>query len=172
MEVSIEPYVIHKIETHLLDMSLTGMYGSENENLFARLFRLHKTSKELFEYYDPVAVALEAGFINRFRPNAFGPLSRSLMVIEQASIDVNKDIIIKRYAPKFIKKVSVDKGSSDKNDVLYGVKGIESITVHIDPTVLSEHEVDALAIVYTLADDLKRNSFFYELLHKDKEVMK
>lgn len=163
-KVELFPFKILAIYPHLFDMSLTGVYGTENENIESRLKRLNGTIREAVEFYQVDAIGIESGFIYNKRPTAIIPLTKALHTIETAAIEGNPFIYIRRFAPKYIKRVATKDGTADKDSVLNGVLGIKTITDHVDPTRLSEHEVDGLAIAYTLFEFLKTDDGFFRLL--------
>ena len=149
---------ISKIETILIDTSLKFVEEELTKDLLVRLRRLYDRVFEILKRYDPVIVSIENGFINRLRPAAYGPLSQSIMAIELAAGNYNKQIKIFKFAPKTIKKVTTKGGAADKDGVLLGVNSIKEITSLIDPNLVSEHEVDSIAVNYTMLEYLRENT--------------
>ena len=156
---------INKIETILIDLNI-GLNEIELQDLLlTRLNKLHNRIKELVEYYRPNMVAIENSFYFKMRPGAYGPLSQSIMAIELAIQSVNPNIRIFKFAPKLIKKLSTDGGAANKDDVLSGISNISEIVNKINPYLLSEHEVDSLAINYTLLDFIRYNQVILLMLY-------
>jgi len=152
------------IETILIDISIGFKEDILNTNLVSRLNILYNRIKEIVTYYKPKIVSLEAGFINRLMPAAYGPLSQSIMAVELAALEVNPYIKLFKFAPKTIKKVTTKIGSANKDDVLFGVNGIPEITNLINPNLISEHEVDSIAVNYTMLEYLRENSIILLML--------
>lgn len=148
---------IVNIETILIDTTLRFNEVDLVSDLLIRLNKLHERIKEIIRYYNPLMVAIENGFINKLRPAAYGPLSQSIMAIELAVLYTNPNIRIFKFAPKTIKKVSTEGGAANKDDVLLGISSIPEIINKINPALLSEHEVDSIAVNYTLLDYVRYN---------------
>lgn len=156
---------IMKIETVLVDTTIRFQEVDLVQDLLIRLNTLHERIKEIIRYYQPVMVSIEASFSFKLRPGAYGPLSQSIMAIELAILNVNPNIRIFKFAPKLIKKIATDVGSADKDDVLAGVSNIPEIINNINPYLLSEHEVDSIAINYTLLDYIRYNQVILLMLY-------
>ncbi len=156
---------IMNIETVLVDTTIRFQEVDLIQDLLIRLNRLHERIKEIIYYHNPIIVSIEAGFINKRRPAAYGPLSQSIMAIELAVSYVNPNIRIFKFAPKLIKKIATDGGAANKDDVLAGVSNIPEIINNINPYLLSEHEVDSIAINYTLLDYIRYNQVILLMLY-------
>lgn len=156
---------IMDIETTLIDLNIGFIEIDLVDNLLNRLYRLNLRVKELIHYYQPKLVGIEASFYFKMRPMAYGPLSQSIMAIELAIQYVNPNIRIFKFPPKTIKKIATDVGSADKDDVLSGIANIQEIANKINPYLLSEHEVDSLAINYTLLDYIRYNQVILLMLY-------
>ena len=156
---------IMDIESTLIDLNIGFIEIDLVDNLLNRLYRLNLRVKELIEYYQPKLVSIEASFYFKLRPAAYGPLSQSIMAVELAVLYVNPNIRIFKFAPKLIKKIATDGGTANKDDVLAGVSNIPEIVNKINPYLLSEHEVDSLAINYTLLDYIRYNQVMLLMLY-------
>lgn len=155
--INVKDLSIVNIESVLINTAIRFKEEDLTKDLLVRLDRLYNRMMELIRHYDPKILSIEAGFINRLRPAAYGPLSQSIMAIELAARTINPLIKIFKFAPKTIKKVTTRGGAADKDDVLLGVLAIPEITRHINPYTVSEHEVDSLAINYTMLDYIRNN---------------
>ena len=145
------------IETILIDTTIRFRERDLVKDVLVRLQTLHFRTMEIIEHYKPKIVSIEAAFLFRLRPAAYGPLSQSIMAIELAVYNVNPLTPIWKFAPKTIKKVTTSGGAADKNDMLEGVLLLDEITAHVNPNLISEHEVDALGINYTMLQHLREN---------------
>ncbi len=153
------------IETVLIDTAIRFQEVDLVQDMLIRLNTLHDRIKEIITYHKPILVGIEAAFLFRLKPMAYGPLSQSIMAIELAIQYVNPNIRIFKFPPKTIKKIATDVGSADKDDVLAGVSNIQEIVNKINPYLLSEHEVDSLAINYTLLDYIRYNQVILLMLY-------
>lgn len=156
---------IMKIETVLVDTTIRFQEVDLVQDLLIRLNRLHERIKEIIYYHQPVIVSIENNFYFKLRPAAYGPLSQSIMAIELAILSVNPNIRIFKFAPKLIKKIATDGGAANKDDVLAGISNIPEIINNINPYLLSEHEVDSIAINYTLLDYIRYNQVILLMLY-------
>jgi len=162
--INVITFELLNVETILIDTSIRFEPRDLTKDLLIRLNTLYNRMKELIAYYDPHLVSVENGFINRLRPAAYGPLSQSIMAIELAAMDVNPFIKIFKFAPKTIKKVTTAGGAAGKVDMLVGVKNINEITRYINPDLISEHEVDSIAVNYTMLQYLRENPIILLIL--------
>ncbi len=153
------------IETVLIDTTIRFQEVDLVQDLLIRLNTLHERIKELIIYHRPILVGIEAGFINKLRPAAYGPLSQSIMAIELATLYIDPNIRIFKFSPKTIKMVATKGGAANKDDVLSGISNISEIVNKINPYLLSEHEVDSLAINYTLLDYIRYNQVILLMLY-------
>ena len=153
------------IETVLIDLNIGFIEIDLVDNLLNRLYRLNLRVKELIEYYQPKLVSIEASFYFKLRPAAYGPLSQSIMAIELATLYIDPNIRIFKFSPKTIKMIATKGGAANKDDVLSGIANIPEIVNKINPYLLSEHEVDSLAINYTLLDYIRYNQVILLMLY-------
>ena len=115
-----------------------------------RVNQVYRTLIKLYEINQPTFIVHESGFMDRFRPMAYGPIYATIHNIRQAFRDYNKSFDYKdiyMYSPKYV-KARIGKGTADKDDMLTAVKGIKELNVFLNDTE-SEHEIDALAIGYS-----------------------
>lgn len=145
------------VDTALYDLSVAYVEHDLVEPLHARLAQLYNRVVKDMREFDPKFVAIENGFANRHRPGAFGPISKSINVLELAVTHSGIRGVTFKFAPKYIKKITSGHGAAFKNDMFIGVKGIPEIAEKVDVTFISEHEVDALAIGYTMLGHLRTN---------------
>ncbi|RLF08142.1 MAG: hypothetical protein DRJ64_01640 [Thermoprotei archaeon] len=122
------------------------IYISNDLELNARMDNLYYIFKDIFKDTEPFHLAHESGFINRFRPQAYGPIYTTIYLIRQAFIEEVSPYGIFAYPPKMVKAV-VSKGTADKNDMYEAVYKIRDVVPFLTGKE-SEHEIDALAIGY------------------------
>jgi len=152
------------VRTELIDIS-NPIYTDLSNDLFYRLHRLEEAIKKLCltEYpFMPIALGIEAGFINRFRPAAYGPLAKSSFIIEHAFKDITGSNLIVEYPPSIIKKRVSRQGLATKSDMLTAVLNNDELS----PWLIgmeTEHEIDAIAIGYCLLEDIRERP---EILYK------
>jgi Holliday junction resolvasome RuvABC endonuclease subunit len=149
MEVSDDLDVIN-IRPMLIDLT-NPRYDVINNDLFYRLNRLYKISFDIFENELPIFLAIEAGFINRFRPAAYGPIAKSIYAIEKAFIDATGLNSIIEYPPSVVKQIIHGNWIANKDDMKSAVLSIYPNL----PDNLTEHEYDATAIASTLLTQIK-----------------
>jgi len=136
--VHIEPFLINLYD------NIPTYYTT---SVFKRLLYLDIIVRDRFYRDQPIQLAIEAGFINRFRPQAYGPIANAIYVIENAYRDITCTSSIFEYPPKTV-KAKLSTGNADKHDVYTAVSSIPELSKYLYPNI-SEHEVDAMAIGYT-----------------------
>jgi len=105
---------------------------------------------DIINRHRPLQLVHESGFMDRFRPQAFGPIYATIFMIRQSFKDLYKytdDHGIFMYSPKNV-KATVDTGEADKFDMLRAVSTIVEIKPFLTG-VETEHAIDAIAIGYT-----------------------
>lgn len=131
----------------------------EDYKLLNKLSYLSNFIKRLIEEFEPVAIGIETAFLNMKFPKAVINLSQYVSTIEMTAYKENKHIKFFRYKPKFIKKGIEAGGDAKKEDMTKAVLKIKDITKFVKPDLLSEHEVDSLAIGYILIKELREFPF-------------
>ena len=116
-------------------------------DLNERLDLLYHKLKDIIVYYNPYLLVHESGFINRFRPQAYGPIYTSIYLINRAWIDIKGAHNIFSYPPKLVKSL-VSTGDADKGDMLYAITNNPELNKFLTGRE-TEHEVDALLIAYS-----------------------
>ena len=134
------------------------------EFLFFRLQLLSDRITAMMEVYKPLAFAMENGFINVRRINAFGPLIQAVGAMEMAAVKVDPYIRIFKYPPSVVKNAVGAKGNAGKEDVYDAVLKVDEFKGLVDPSVISEHEVDSLAVCWALLKEIKNNDVLLAVL--------
>jgi len=163
-KVSLPKLEIVKIDTILIDLSLFKNDDYLTTNLFFRLQLLSNRISAIMDEYKPLAFAMENGFINVRRINAFGPLIQAVGAMEMAAVKYDPYIRIFKYPPSVVKNAVGAKGNAGKDDVFDSVMKVKEFKGLIDPTVISEHEVDALAVTWALLKEIKNNDVLLAIL--------
>jgi Holliday junction resolvasome RuvABC endonuclease subunit len=140
---------IVKIKPILIDLS-TARYNLKND-LFKRLNNLYATAFDIFNVHKPIALAIEAGFINRLRPAAYGPISKSIYAVEKAFFDSTGLTNITEYPPSVVKQYIHGNWIADKEQMKEAVLKMFPYL----PDDLTEHEYDAIAIGTTKTIQIK-----------------
>ena len=133
---------------------------SDNLDVFMRILELENIVKDLITKYQPVWLVIEAGFINKFRPQAYGPISNTIFAIKKQIYEFNRLPTFTEIPPKKVKQLIGATGSGDKDAVKKAVGEISEITDKVNLDTLTEHQVDALAIGYVFINELRKNMWF------------
>lgn len=156
-------FEILKIEPISINVSNGVNLDIFQDDVISRLMRLKNVIEMVLRDYAPIAVSIEAGFINLARPGAFGPLSKALMVIENAVIEYNRFVKVFKFPPSVIKnavgaKLRVKKTDplSIKDEMSLAITRIPELACKFNPFKRTEHEVDGVAISYTLVQEIRR----------------
>ena len=147
LEIDSKTLNILSIKTHrfILDKQLDNDTDSITVN---KWYLIENIVQALASTYNPLIVAMESAFLNVRFPKAIITLGAYTTVLEMNwSRHISSNRYFK-YPPKYVKKI-VGKGDADKLDMLKNISSIEEINNCIDPTKISEHEIDATAIAYT-----------------------
>ena len=151
-------FKIVNIETKLF--VLNNLIDTDDE--YKTLYRLKAISniiKNVVKTYKPMCLAFETSFLNMRFPKAVIQLSQYVGVIELTAYEADKNIKMFRYMPKYIKKNIGAGGNADKDDMTIAVSLVEDIIEHINVKLLSEHEIDSLAIGYIAIEEIRKFPF-------------
>jgi Holliday junction resolvasome RuvABC endonuclease subunit len=138
-----------------------NLHMNENLPVFNRIIDLEYKIDQLVKEFKPIWLAIEAGFINRLRPAAYGPIANTIFVIERVIYFYNGFNTFTEIPPKRVKQLIGATGSADKDDVKNAVSKIKEITNLIDINQLTEHQIDSLAIGYVFINFLRENMEFF-----------
>jgi len=122
-------------------------------DLNKRMDRLYNIFNNVFNELQPFQLAHESGFINRFRPQAFGPIYTTIYLIRQAFINEISNYGLFSYPPKMV-KAFVSTGGADKDDMFKAVNNIKEVKPFLTGFE-TEHEIDAIAIGYTHINNIR-----------------
>ena len=125
-----------------------------HEALIDRTSRIARIMKSLYSLYEPAMVGMESSFINISRMSAVIPLSRAIEAIESSIYSIDRYAKIVTSPPGVIKKVFGSK-QVGKDAVLLALKNKPHLESKIESLKMSDHEVDGVAIAYTLLEYIK-----------------
>lgn len=145
---------IVSIETILITLENRVNPEDSRDRVLNKLMVINDTCEWLWRKYNPVAIVEEAAFVSRF-PKAVMQLSQYIATIELTFKRCNRNLVFFRYPPKYVKKEIQAGGGATKDDMTIGVSKVPEIVKFINPGVLSEHEVDALAIGYVGIQEIR-----------------
>lgn len=112
-----------------------------------RIQKLYEVLYNIYYDYQPLQVAHESAFINRFRPQAYGPIYTSIYMIRKAYTDLYGFNGLFAYPPKLV-KAAVSKGTAKKIDMYDAYHSIPELKRFIT-NLEDEHTIDAILIGYT-----------------------
>lgn len=142
---------INTIETNIVILSKRL---EDDDPRLLRMELLESILTDLNDYYQPVAVGLESAFMNTKFATAVIQLSQYVSMIEYTFYKLNPFIKLMKYPPKYIKS-KISTGDATKEDMMTGLSKIKEITNILDLECLTEHQIDATAIAYTLLQDIR-----------------
>ncbi len=123
---------------------------THNERI-AKIYAQKNNLVQLLRFYNPMAVTCEHPFINRFRPNAYGPLVEILFAIRTACIEFNPLVKFITYEPSVIKKAVGATAFANKDLVKAAILANKELSpnefTHLG--FLDEHALDAIGVAYT-----------------------
>ena len=156
ISISVPDIKIIGISTSSIDLSIMTKPNELQDNLLLRTQVIQKMMREIMFMYRPRVLAMEAAFVNSRFPKSVMYLSQYIGAISLTVTEMDPFIKIFNYPPKKV-KATVSGGKANKDDMMAAVAKITEITDCIDPTKLTEHEVDSLAIGYTYLKELRNN---------------
>lgn len=128
--------------------AVVELYGDR----ILRLKHIIDTIKSLLESFPNIhSIAIESPFYNRFRPSTYGSIVEINTLIKY-NICYAYGLSYNAIEPLLIKKTFSNFGLSDKlgmKDSLHKHLEMGNIIMGKDPELLSEHEIDSIAIGYT-----------------------
>jgi len=147
-------YKILKIENKIFKLNKNKLTYSK-DIILNRLLYLTDICNKLYDDYKPEHLFLEAAFMNVRFPKAVMQLSQYIAVIQMSFINKNKNINIKTYPPKYVKKFIGAGGNAKKEDMTKAVSKIKELKKLLSED-LTEHEIDSIAIGYIGISELKK----------------
>ena len=154
----INMYTLEIIEIIPIPISLNKyfVYSNNRSSLTSRLFYLRQEFKEILEAYNPVAIAIESGFINPRMPGAVIPLASAITIMSSVIMKLDMDISIIDYPPSIIKKAVGANPLGNKSPVFNALSRNKEIKSIVNLDLLTEHCVDSIAIAYTMLIEIRK----------------
>lgn len=144
-----------KSERMIEDDSLITI--THNERI-AKLYAQKNNLVQMFNVAKPTWIACEHPFMNRFRPNAYGPLMECLFAIRTAAIEYNPLVKFFTYPPSIIKKAIGAGAHVGKDPVRDAVLANKELSpnefTHLGH--LDNNAIDAIAIAYTHLKEIRK----------------
>lgn len=162
-------YEVNFVNRHILDAKsecwhvddMTDLqYLSQEDYTYMtiKLTRIRKHFGELLLREQPVVVACERPFFNRFKPNAFAAILRVLESIQSAIIDYNPNVAFVLLEPFVVKKRVGASLSSDKEKVREALQSkdeFKRLACYDELANMEKDAIDALAVGYAYIDESK-----------------
>jgi len=156
--VSVDPgtstcgVAIWDIDDDFKIVSLRSLTIKVNTEIYldTRIKKVHDFLLKIYKEEEPVLLVHESGFIDRFRPQAYGPIYATIYMIRTSFRkyhDTTDDDFIFQYPPKMVKAL-MSTGEAGKLDMLKAVNDNKELKPFLTDTE-SEHAIDAIAIGYT-----------------------
>lgn len=118
---------------------------------------VREIEKTLVKFPEIKTAAIEAPFYHHLTPQAYGSLLEVVSAIRY-NILIPQRIFYEMLPPMSVKKLFTDKGAAKKELMkrfLLQKKEDGSILIDLDIEMLTEHEIDAIAIAYTYYVNLR-----------------
>ena len=144
------------LEISTFTVVLSNYVANPDNEILERNHMLSNVCNRLYETYNPVAVGIEAAFMNSRFPKAVMQLSQYTQTVNMSFYIANPFIRRFNYAPKYVKSVIGAGGAADKNDMYTTVTSIDAISSNMSGLNVSEHEIDALAIGYVALEECRK----------------
>jgi len=128
--------------------------------LYARLYAAKNILLNEFNFYQPVLIATETPYYNPRRPSAYGPLVKTITMIETALVEHNSTMRLTYIAPATVKsRVNANTLVRNKDNVIECVAALPDLNYQgsVPFNKLDDNGVDGLAIVYGAFHNLVRN---------------
>jgi len=154
-KIEVPEYKIVEItnKQYILDNLVDKDLGKDK--LLYKTLALQNIITGLIKIYNPHAVIAEAAFLNSRFPKAVMQLSSYIATIELTILHINKYIKLFRYPPKLVKRLIGAGGNAKKDDMTRAIGKIPELDALVDTSVLTEHEIDSLAIGYVGIEEIR-----------------
>ena len=152
-------YAIAHIQTENVVLDRLGFYRSpiqDDDYLEIKILLVKEYLRHYLYTYRPIYVCSESPFFLRSKPKAYGILERLVSFLRMTVREYDSTIPFITYSPSEV-KIGVGAGHiAGKDEVKETILSIPEITEHVDQIAYcSEHELDAIAVCYTLINNIK-----------------
>lgn len=144
---------INKVLTFNVNIDIEDDTGI-HEAILDRLKKLSNIIKTIYRLYEPTVVSIESAFINTSRMGAVIPLAQSLFAIQSSIYSIDRHSKMITLPPGLIKKIFGSK-QVGKDAVLVALKSHKILMEKIAKKNMTEHEIDAIAIAYSILEYIK-----------------
>jgi len=154
------------IEMDSINMEIGNISNNRhlcNSDIIMRSNNFQKYIHDIVYHSNPLIIAIESSFSNHDRPTAVIALSKILGVLHNTIYSINPNIKIMEIPPLTAKKaINMDRPLT-KTDIKDKTKVREWLCTNpelkdlVKDLVLSEHEVDAIAVTYSMLVKLREN---------------
>ncbi len=177
-------------EVNLIDRSILSLYADtwmlekldvvteidnyDYEDLEVRLQKIRDYLTLILNDFSPHTVVIERPFFNRFKPAAFGAVTRVLETVCMTSLLFNPNIQFKCISPHEVKKEASGQFSGDKEKIRKGLQSkddLKHLPIYNKLDDLGPDTIDAIAIGYSYIKEWQR-SLKLESLHYQPPVKK
>jgi len=135
---------------NIIDLTSFTLVIDRDIYLETRISMIRDYIFNIIKDVEPFQLIHESGFIDRFRPQAYGPIYAVIYNIREAFklyFNYSDDERIFMYPPKNV-KARLATGTADKSGMLEAVSSIDELKPFIT-LAETEHAIDAIAIGYT-----------------------
>lgn len=155
MFIDIETLEIMDIVPIPISLNKHNILDVNKISLISRLSYLRKEFERIVHAYNPIAVAIESGFINPRMPGAVIPLASAITAMSSVIMEYDRTITIIEYPPSIIKKAVGANPIGNKSPVFNALVANSEFEELVNLEVLTEHCVDSIAIAYTMLLDIR-----------------
>lgn len=127
-----------------------------HDTLLDRTSKLYRLITSLYYIYNPSMVSIESSFINSRMLGAVIPLTKAIGAIESAIFNMDKYAKVISIPPGVIKKL-FDAKQVGKDAVTDALLKHTELMEFVNTKVMTEHEIDAIAITYSLLRYLRKS---------------
>ena len=154
VEIDLKTFTPKIINTHCINLKSIRDFPDNKEPIYYKAYVVRKYMMNLLGEYAFDKVVYEKPFINRLFMNAFPPVNSITTVMLECIHSFDPTIAITPYSPKEIKK-GVGDAKADKDKMKILVNNLDWVDINIDG--ISEHEIDALAVIHNYKNHFKTN---------------
>ncbi len=123
---------------------MSDLYGDR----FRRIRKLKECLHQIFQELNPLSIAVESPFFNRFRPQAYGVLMEVLSAIREAVYTYDMWMAPYMIDPSSVKNAVGAHGAAKKEVIQAMILNLPDLNPLMNLRDLDEHSLDAIAVNY------------------------